>query len=36
MAEPRSFVFAGSSVGEPWYVVGEVTTRLLEPLGDQH
>lgn len=29
----KSLKFAGSSVGEPWWVVGDVTRRLLAPLG---
>lgn len=28
-----SLKFAGSSVGEPWWVLGDVTRKLLEPLG---
>ena len=35
MAVPQSFVFAGSSVGEPWYVLGEVTARVLAVHGYQ-
>jgi TRAP-type uncharacterized transport system substrate-binding protein len=30
---PRSFVFGGSTIGEPWWVLGEITQRLLAPLG---
>lgn len=33
MTSPAHFVFAGSSVGEPWWTVGEVTARVLAPLG---
>jgi TRAP-type uncharacterized transport system substrate-binding protein len=35
MSVPKQFVFAGSSQGEPWWVLGEVTARLLAPLGYQ-
>ncbi|GAA1881498.1 TAXI family TRAP transporter solute-binding subunit [Asanoa iriomotensis] len=29
----KSLKFAGSAVGEPWWVLGDITRRLLEPLG---
>jgi len=31
----KSLKFAGSAVGEPWWVLGDITRRLLEPLGDE-
>jgi TRAP-type uncharacterized transport system substrate-binding protein len=33
MPVKKSLKFAGSSVGEPWWVLGDVTRTLLEPLG---
>lgn len=30
---PSEFTFAGSSYGEPWWVIGDITRRLLEPHG---
>jgi hypothetical protein len=35
MSVPKQFVFAGSSQGEPWWALGEVTARILAPLGYQ-
>lgn len=29
----KSLKFAGSGIGEPWWVIGDVTRRLLEPQG---
>jgi hypothetical protein len=33
MDVPRQFVFGGSSEGEPWWALGEITAKLLAPLG---
>lgn len=33
MATSKKLKFAGSGVGEPWWIVGHITRRLLEPLG---
>jgi TRAP-type uncharacterized transport system substrate-binding protein len=35
MSVPKQFVFAASSEGEPWWVLGQVTARALAPLGYQ-
>jgi TRAP-type uncharacterized transport system substrate-binding protein len=33
MAMAKKLKFAGSGVGEPWWIIGHITRRLLEPLG---
>lgn len=35
MSVPKQFVFAATVEGEPWWVIGEVTARILAPLGYQ-